>query len=259
MHPIIVTGNMQAIKYLQNFKGTNAKIPCRACMIVAMYHTQRQTYYVPLAEPLPDDDPLATVQSYDLRQLPLRTEKKTISQLKKIESANTIGEAKDIRKKYGICGPLILDRIPSIQHLTLYPHEFMHLFIINHGPELVSLWTNSYPGISDTGSKDYLIPCADWIAIGQETTDATYLLPAAFIRPLPNIESNPRLYCAESWSFWLVHVGPVVLRGRLPKKYYDHYLELVSIIKCLLELNNTMHCIEQLKEEVIHYVEKFEE
>lgn len=96
------------------------------------------------------------------------------------------------------------------------------------------------------------------MAIGKETADATYLLPSAFIRPLPNIATSPSLYCAESWSFWIVYIGPIVLRGRLLKKYYDHYLELVSIIKCLLELNNTTQRIEQLKEEIAHYVEEFE-
>lgn len=115
----------------------------------------------------------------------------------------------------------------------------MHLFLINHGPELVSLWTNSDKGINDTSSEDYLIFCVNWIAIGQETVNATNLIPATVIQPLPNIETNPQLYCADSWSFWLTYLGPIVLLRCLPKKYYDHYLKLISIIKCLLELNNT--------------------
>ncbi|CAE6429791.1 unnamed protein product [Rhizoctonia solani] len=65
------------------------------------------------------------------------------------------------------------------------------------------------------------------------------------------------LYTAESWSFWLVYIGPVVLRGRLPQKYYDHYLELVCILKCLLNLENTTRRIEELREEIIEYVETF--
>lgn len=135
----------------------------------------------------------------------------------------------------------------------------MHLFLLNHGPDLVSLWSNSYSGIDGSGAENYLLSPSVWAEIGRETEAATKLIPAAFIRPLPNIQTCWRLYCAESWSFWLVHVGPIVLRGRLAQKYYDHYLELVSILKCLLELENTVERIQQLKKDVAQYVERFEE
>lgn len=55
------------------------------------------------------------------------------------------------------------------------------------------------------------------------------------------------------------YIGPIVLRGRLPEKYYNHYLELVDILKCLLSVTNTRARIEQLKLDVARYVERFEE
>ncbi|KAF8749189.1 hypothetical protein RHS01_10234 [Rhizoctonia solani] len=94
---------------------------------------------------------------------------------------------------------------------------------------------------------------------GTKTVGATNLIPAKFIRPFPNIESSRHLYTSELWSFWLIYIGPVVLRGRLPQKYYSHYLKFVQILKCLLQLENTTRRIKQLKEEVIEYVEEFEE
>ncbi|KAF8595661.1 hypothetical protein BDV93DRAFT_574581 [Ceratobasidium sp. AG-I] len=135
----------------------------------------------------------------------------------------------------------------------------MHLFLLNHGPGLLSLWTNTYDGVRGAGSENYLISADDWDAIGRETEAATDLIPAKFIRRLPNIKTSLGLYCAESWSFWLVHVGPIVLRKRLADKYYNHYLELVDILKVLLESENTVERMDELRGQVIGYVKRFEE
>ncbi|CCO34038.1 hypothetical protein BN14_08130 [Rhizoctonia solani AG-1 IB] len=257
VHPTIVSGDMQAIKYLMNFKGPNAQVPCRECLMIGCYHQGKKTYYIPLAEPLRPGS--VTLQSYDAHNLPLRTDKRTAAQTKKIMETVRVGLADDLRKKYGICGPSILDRIPSLSRPSSYPHEFMHLFLLNHGPALFSLWTNTHSGISDAGHEQYLISHADLVLIGTETVGATYLIPAKFIRPFPNIESSRHLYNAELWSFWLIYIGPVVLCGRLSQKYYKHYLKFVQILKCLLQLENTTHRIKQLKQEIVEYVEEFEE
>ncbi|CAE7185763.1 unnamed protein product [Rhizoctonia solani] len=256
MHPVIICGDMQAIKFLMNFKGPNGYIPCRECLTAGVYHTERKTYYIPLAQPLPPNSLSSTVQTYDPRNLPLRTDSNTVAQLQRIENAATNKQADDLCKKFGICGPSILDRIPSIARPSSYPHEFMHLFLLNHGPDLISIWIGTHTGVP---GRARLISLANWGLIGTETAESTYLLPASYIRPLPNIATSWGLYTAESWSFWIIYIGPVVLRGRLAQKYYDHYLELVSILKCLLSLKNTVARIEQLREDIIHYVETFEE
>jgi hypothetical protein len=130
------------------------------------------------------------------------------------------------------------------------------LFLLNCGPQLVSLWAGTYV----LGEDDkYTLSAKVWIAIGQETFVASRTLPAAFGGLLPNIATSWGLYCGESWCFWLVSIGPILLCGQLPKKYYNHYMELMAIIKCLPLASNTTARIEQLQHEIIHYVEKFEE
>ncbi|KAF8595543.1 hypothetical protein BDV93DRAFT_456630, partial [Ceratobasidium sp. AG-I] len=121
------------------------------------------------------------------------------------------------------------------------------------------LWAGTFAGIDDSGSEDYLLSNADWAAIGKETEAATYALPAKFVRLIPNIQTNWSKFCGDTWSFWLIYIGPVVLRGRLPQKYYDHYLELVSILKCLLMLENTTERIGQLRVDIAGYVKCFEQ
>lgn len=259
-HPVMVCGDMQAIKHVEEMKGPNAMVPCHGCLGVGVYHQCKKTYYIPLTEPLDDDDPADKTSSYDPLALPLRTEENLKAQLQEMELVKDFPvEYGKLAKKYGISGPSVLDRIPSIQRPTSYPHEFLHLFLLNHGPNLVHLWAVSYPGIDNSGSQDYTLSKADWVAIGKETEAATNSLPAKFIRPIPNIQTSWSKFCGETWSFWLIYIGPIVLRGRLPQKFYDHYLELVHILKCLLMLENTTEWIRELRSEIVGYVERFEE
>jgi hypothetical protein len=257
--PILVCGDMQAIKHFSGMKGPNSKLPCRACRITGVYDPTRKSYYVPLTQPFDPGDPPDDILSYDPENLPLRTADGIKRQTKEIYTARTKTAHNQLATDYGITHATILDRIPSLQRPDSYPHEFMHLFLINHGPNLVSLWTGKYDGINDPGSENYLISARDWAEIGRETYSASRIIPSAFTRPLPNIATDRKLYNAEAWSFWFQYIGPVVLRGRLAQKYYAHYLEFVHILKALLALTITVEKIEQLQEQVVGYVQRFEE
>ncbi|GAB1520630.1 hypothetical protein RhiTH_003712 [Rhizoctonia solani] len=262
---------MQAIKHVTQMKGPNGKVPCRACKAIGVYHTCRKGYYIPLANPanypnaIPDSRPDPqdflpnTIPLYNPLNLPLRTKARIADQLGEMDAANTKRQRDALSKNYGLINHSILDRIPLICWPDLYPHKYLHLFLLNHGCELISLWTGSCHGIDDSGNKDYLISADNWAAIGLETKEASKTLPAAFIRPLPNIQTSQAVFCGETWAFWLVFIGPVVLRGRLAKKYYEHYLELVEIMKCLTSVTNTTARIEQLRDEIAHYVKGFKE
>jgi hypothetical protein len=173
-HPLIISGDMQAMKYVMNFKGPNARVPCQECLIVGIYHAARRTYYIPLAKPIEDGS--TNVKTFDPCNLPLCTNKNTASQMQKIQAANTKQHANKLCMKYGINGPLVLDEVLSLQRPSLYPHEFMHLFLLNHGPDLISIWIGTH-----TAGLEAILLHADWVKIGVETEAATNLLPAAFI------------------------------------------------------------------------------
>ncbi|KDN42056.1 hypothetical protein RSAG8_07101, partial [Rhizoctonia solani AG-8 WAC10335] len=271
-HPVIITGDMQAIKHVTQMKGPNGKSPCRACEIGGVYHTCRRSYYVPLTNPtdkpdaIPDDrrDPNAKPgehTGFDPLNLPLRTMRRINKQLDKIDAATTKTSRDNLRTKFGLTGDdSILDRIPSIKRPDSYPHEFLHLFLLNHGKELFLLWAGKLAGLEKFEEPlEFVLATDALVAIGNETKDATKWFPARFTRAMPNIYTATDTLCGESWCTWLVHIGPAVLRGRLAKKYYDHYLELVAILQCLLSVTNTRARIEQLKIDVAHYVNGFEQ
>ncbi|QRW20459.1 Transposase family tnp2 [Rhizoctonia solani] len=192
-HAFLILGNMQAIKHVTQMKGPNGKVPCCACEAIGVYHTCRKGYYIPLANPAnypnaipdgrpdPQDFPPNTIPLYNPLNLPLRTKARIADQLGEMDAANTKRQRDALSKNYGLINHSILDRIPSICWPDLYPHKYLHLFLLNHGRELISLWTGSCHGIDDSGNKDYLISADDWAAIGLETKEASKTLPAAFI------------------------------------------------------------------------------
>ncbi|KAB5587951.1 Transposase family Tnp2 protein [Ceratobasidium theobromae] len=266
-HPIMILGDMQAIKYVSKIKGTKGKKPCCGCESCRIYHRECRTYYLLLANPtdnpecIPDErvDPDTSpnvISSLDPYNLQLRTSHRIAKQLRNMDAALTECEYNNLARDYGLTGHSILDRIPSIRRPDSYPHEFLHLFLLNHRPELVELWAGT-KGPNNT--SDYILTSQAWATIGHETEETSKTIPAAFVRPLPNIATCWASYCGESWCFWLVYIGPIVLRGRLLEKYYNHYMELVKIIKCLLLVTNTTARIEQLRHEIVRYVEKYEE
>ncbi|CCO36838.1 hypothetical protein BN14_10984 [Rhizoctonia solani AG-1 IB] len=154
-HPIIISGDMQAIKHVSQMKGPNGKAPCRECETVGVYHHGCRSYYIPLANPtdnpnaIPDErlDPNAppnTITTLDPENLPLRTTQRIAEQLEMMDNACTQREFNNLARDFGLTGHSILDRIPSICRPDSYPHEFLHLFLLNHGPQLVSLWAGTY-------------------------------------------------------------------------------------------------------------------
>jgi hypothetical protein len=257
--PVLVCGDMQAIKHFGGMRGPNSKLPCRACRIEGVYDAARRSYYIPLVRPFDPEDPPDSIESYDPRNLPLRTVDGIKRQTNAIHTARNKTAQNKLATDSGVSHTTILDRIPSLQRPDSYPHEFMHLFLLNHGPNLVFLWTGRYDGVDGPGCENYLISGSDWADIGRETYAASRTIPSAFIRPLPNIATDRKLYNAEAWSFWFQYIGPIVLHGRLAEKYYNHYMDFVAILKTLLALSITVEGVQQLQEQVVKYVEQFEE
>jgi len=107
---------------------------------------------------------------------------------------------------------------------------FMHAIYINLFKALIKLWRGEFKGL-DTGTGNYVIPAQVWEKIGIETRNAVNTIPAAFVRSMPNIDTDFGNFTAEDLAFWMTWLAPYLLAGRLPKRYYEHLLGLVKIVK----------------------------
>ena len=134
----------------------------------------------------------------------------------------------------------------------------MHLFSENIIPALVKLWTGKFKGL-DVGSEDYEILLHIWEEIGRETAEAVKHIPANFVHVLQNIATDQAHFTAESWTFWFIHIAPIVLNGRFQHpKYYHHACDLADIIEMCLKFTITHAEIDKLEDKIIEWVRQYE-
>src|SRR5260370_16160528 len=114
----------------------------------------------------------------------------------------------------------------------------MHLMFENHFKNKIHMWSGNYKGLS-SGREDYEIEMAVWEQIGHETLGSVPFIPSTFSCTLPNIAMELRYYTAEDLCFWLLHIGPYILKNRLRHKYYKHY-EAESNHQALSSLHNLL-------------------
>jgi hypothetical protein len=84
-------------------------------------------------------------------------------------------------------------------------------------------------------------------------------LPVGQCKVLPNIVINKSACTAESWSFWALFIGPILLRRRFShRKYYHHFIKLLTLLNICLQFEITADEIETLREGFIKWVEDYE-
>src|SRR5260370_133480 len=132
VYPILVHGNMMAIKYAMNFKGPNGKHPCHTCHISGVQDTLHTytPFYVPLT--IPCNQGSGSDTHYNPYNLPLHSNSTYRSQLIDIKNAHSIISRTQHEKDYGINGECILTKLPSILILRSFLHDWMHLCLENH-------------------------------------------------------------------------------------------------------------------------------
>jgi hypothetical protein len=213
---------------------------------------------VPLRSPKRPGKSHNNDDGWDPFDLPTRTEDDLRRHLERIRTARTTAERKALATHYGINGKTLLLRIPSLSFEHSFPYEFMHLIFENVCPMLVKHWTGT--GIfknCEPADAGYWLAPRVWEQIGKETAEAYKTLPTDFVGAMPDISKSK--YKAEYWSFWMQHVGPILLRNRFPNdKFYKHYCDLVTIIKLCLQFTITDQELEDLQQRIVNWVEKYE-
>jgi hypothetical protein len=253
---IMEHGDIVATEKFMNMKGVNGFAPCRSCRITGVRDVSGggKTYYVPLVHPPTAE---GEVFCWDPKNLPLRTHANFECTLSEIATA-TNQNRKKISFQTGIKGRPALSRVGCMDFGMSFPWEFMHLLFENICPNLVDLWMGKYKDLNDPNTDDYIIPENTWAEIGAETVAAVKFIPSAFVRVLGNIANDRGNFKAESWAFWFLYLAPILLKDRLPNKYYCHMLSLVDIIKICLTFSISHGEIDDLEEDIIKWVRNYE-
>ena len=134
----------------------------------------------------------------------------------------------------------------------------MHLVFENLIKNLVLLWTGYFKDL-DEGSGEYVISPSVWEAIGQATAVSGSTIPSAYGARPQNIAQDKSQINADSWSFWSLYLGPVLLRGRFKsQRYYNHFVDLAKLINLCLQFQITKEEISQIRVGFQKWVETYE-
>ena len=80
----------------------------------------------------------------------------------------------------------------------------------------------------------------------------------ALARP-HNIAEDTSACTADSWSFWALYLGPVLLRGRFSKEvYYKHFVSLIKFLQKCLQFELTRDELAKIREGFQDWVKMYE-
>ena len=251
---IVVFGDIPAVSMIMRMKGHNAISPCRMCEIQGIRKPGTNTHYVPLDRScFPGSQ-----DSYDPSTLPLRDHASFLEQATIVQSATTNKDFDSLSTKLGIKGVPLLSALSSLSFPTSFPYDFMHLIWANLIPNLILLWTGKFKDLDHDG-QDYVIMPTVWNAIGEATLQAGATIPAAFGSRVPNIALEKSQMIAETYSIWTLHLAPVLLKGRfLNERYYKHFIKLVQLLMCCIDLEITQEQIDNLDQNFQDWVQDYE-
>jgi hypothetical protein len=212
---IMIFGDIPAVSKMMSMKGHNAISPCRACYMqgVLCQLERNAIYYVPLQRP-------NATSSFPIDRLPMRRLELFRMHYDDIEAEQTKAARERIRRDVGVNSRSILSQLKSIDFPSSFPFDIMHLLFENLFPNMVRHWTGTFKEL-DQGAGSYELSDEVWKSIGALTAQATKTIPSTFVGTIPNIAEDIKLFKAEAFSFWFQYLAPILLKGKLPAKYYE--------------------------------------
>ena len=110
----------------------------------------------------------------------------------------------------GIKGRPLLSFLDTLSFLLSFPLNFMHLVFENLVPNLVAHYTRNFKNLDDD-TEEYIILAKIWSEICKTGSASGDTIPSQFGAQILNLEREWSHMTAESWSFWVMYIGPIVL------------------------------------------------
>lgn len=119
----------------------------------------------------------------------------------------------------------------------------MHLVLENVMKQLLQLWDGSFKAETmmkqarAKGTPAYLIPAkGGWDEIDLAVLGSAKMIPWKMSGTLTSVSSRWR-WTADNHLFFLLTLGPMVMKPYLPPPYFDHFLDLSEVCKLLVSVS----------------------
>ncbi|THU85148.1 hypothetical protein K435DRAFT_686141 [Dendrothele bispora CBS 962.96] len=247
---------------LMRMKGHNGYRPCRMCNITGVIPPGGRVYYVPLDRSMhpsvTSNSNNSIIKKYHPLNLPLRTPSEFSQHSFEVQSANSIHQSDELSRIYGIKGVSAFSQLSSISFPRSFPHDFMHMVFENNLENLILHWTGRFKDLG-AGMRSYEFKKGVWDAIGAATSASGSTIPSCFGPNPPDVANNKQATTADSWCFWLLYIGPVVLREQLPEEEFTHFLQFSKLVELCLQFKYTCEEVRKIRYGFANWVYKYEE
>lgn len=252
-HLLFASGDTPAVSMFMNMKGTNSYCPCRMCTAMGVRHQSSSATipYLPLRPSRIDH----TMTDYDPLNLPLRDHATFLRDASDAAAAPSKAEHNRRSRKHGINGISILSRLPTINFPLSFPIDFMHLVFENAVPTLVNLIGGL---VRNLNNERFVLSKETWEKLGRATAASGRTIPSCFAANPPNFVECRQACTADSWSFWIQHLAPVLLEELIPTEYHKHFVQFSELVRECVEFELPKNRLDGLKKDWAKWVRDFE-
>ena len=118
---------------------------------------------------------------------------------------------------------------------------------------------NNFKGL-DTGTESYELPKSVWEAIGDTAAWSGDTIPLEFGARMPNIYMERSSMTAETWSIWIMYLGPILLQDRFLKPaYYEHFMKLLRLVHLCMSYEMRQSDIKLIQNGFIEWVREYKQ
>lgn len=153
--------------------------------------------------------------------------------------------------------------IDSIRCPWSFPVDLMHVLYENIMPQLLALRQGTYKTQQTLGNAkakhgdDFVLPKSVWTTMCREVELSNHTTPAQTAPSVGHLMTKTH-WTAETHSYFLMFLGPILLRHRLPDRYYDHFISLSEIAKRLTMQEIETDQLPSLRRDIVRWVQGFE-
>ena len=267
-HPFFALGTADGpgMTYLNGLVGHHGAYGCRLYCPTKGRHKPGGGHYFP-AHLKPDHYNISGCDHGDIniRHIPRVSPAEYKENLAYLLGATNETNFKERRRETGITKPSIFSGLPPKRMLGIpgcFPADLMHLISLNLTDLLIKLWRGTIDCelSDDRETWDWAVLQGDtWKDHGKSVADATPYLPGSFDRPPRNpAEKISSGYKAWEYLIYIFVLGPALLHGVLPDKYWRNYCKLVKGIRLIHQCHITREQLREAHEILLQFVEEFE-
>ncbi|XDV26081.1 hypothetical protein PO909_029878, partial [Leuciscus waleckii] len=149
----------------------------------------------------------------------------------------------------GVKGTTCLIKIPHFDIISGMPPDHMHNVHLGVVRQMASMWLDS-----DNHEKPYYIGNR----VNELDEQLLLIKPPCNITRVPRSLQQRRFWKASEWQNWLLFYSIFVLKGILPRVFYQHWLVLVTFMYLLCKVIITTEDIQKCEKLVVDFVKQFE-